>query len=87
MVRLNHNHRLVGSLLLVLEPTFLHDLVIDNPVVMDYSAIFALLTRKKTNQSVFLDILFFLYLSLFGFSKEARSTSLLCYFRVNDLTS
>lgn len=71
MVRLNHNHRLIGGLFLVLEPTFLHDLVIDDPIVVDYSAVFALFTRKKTNQSVFLDILFFPYLSLFGFSKEA----------------
>lgn len=71
MVGLDHNHRLVGGLLLVLEPTLLHYLVIDYPIVVNNSAIFAFLTRKKTNQSVSLDILFFFNLSLFGFPKEA----------------
>ena len=85
MIGLDHNHRLIWCLLLIFESTFLHHLVVDDPVVVDYSAVFALLTRKKANQTVFFDILLFPYISLFGLPKEARSTCLLCYFWVTDL--
>jgi hypothetical protein len=75
VVGFHHDNRLIRGLFLVLDVGLFEDLVVDDPVVVDYSTLLAALVPQHAyNALLFRLFLPFLGLCLFTFAQERMQT-------------